>query len=218
MKCQGFSYACLSTFSTHISKKGNLWGQGRKRFCLLHPPSSREESMPEYQQHIATLSPRALTMLLPESHGNLGDGQDSAAPCSQTSDWQKTITPPPQCLRPLKWPLPPLMMAVLFLLDGRMKVGDMRGFLAATSISCSSWIVPGSYHYFASKEWGDMMKLPHKVRGASVPPLFLGIACLTVFFKHINSDTNNLCISKSLILAGNETDILNISLESVCCY
>lgn len=63
-----------------------------------------------------------------------------------------------------------------------------------------------------------MMKLPHKVRGASVPLLFLGIACLTVFLKHINSDTNNLCISKSLVLAGNETDILNISLESVCCY
>ena len=192
------------------------WGQGRKRFCLLHPPSSREESMPEYQQHLAILSPRALTMLLPESHGNAGDGQDSAAPCSQTSDRQKAT--PTQSLRPPKWPLPSPKMAVLFLLDDRMKLGDMRGFLKAISISCSSWIVPSSYHYFASKEWGDMMKLVHKVRVASMPPLFLGIACLTVFFKHISSDTNTLCISKSLILAGNETDILSISLESVCYY
>lgn len=197
-------------------KGGNLWGQGRKRFCLLHPPSSREESMPEYQQHLAILSPRALTMLLPESHGNAGDGQDSAAPCSQTSDRQKAT--PTQSLRPPKWPLPSPKMAVLFLLDDRMKLGDMRGFLKAISISCSSWIVPSSYHYFASKEWGDMMKLVHKVRVASMPPLFLGIACVTVFFKHISSDTNTWCISKSLILAGNETDTLSISLESVCYY
>lgn len=197
-------------------KGGNLWGQGRKRFCLLHPPSSREESMPEYQQHLAILFPRALTMLLPKSHGNLEDGQDSAAPCSQTSDRQKAT--PTQSLKTPAWPLPSPTMAVLFLLDGRMKVGDMRGFLKATSVSCSSWIVPSSYHYFASKEWGDMMQLFHKVRVASVPPLFLGIACLTVFFKHISSDTNNLYISKSLILAGNETGILNISLESICYY
>lgn len=58
--------------------------------------------MPEYQQHLATLSPRALTMLLPESHGNLGDGQDSAAPCSQTSDRQKAITPRPQVFETTK--------------------------------------------------------------------------------------------------------------------
>ena len=63
-----------------------------------------------------------------------------------------------------------------------------------------------------------MMKLFHKVRVASVPPPFLDIAHLTVFFKHLSSDTNNFYISQSLILAGNETDILNISLESICYY
>ena len=112
----------------------------RSREKKVLSASSREESVPEYQHHLAMLSPRALTMLLPESHGNSGDGQDFAAPCTQTSDGQKAT--PTQSLRPPKWPLPSPRMAVLFLLDGRMKVGDMRGFVKATSISCSSWIVP----------------------------------------------------------------------------
>lgn len=128
MKCQGFSYTSSSPpFLPMLFQRGESL-RPREKGSVSFIPFIREESMPEYQQHLATLSPRALTMLLLE--GRIWEMDKILQPLAIRLLTDESNHPPPQVFETTKMTFATIRpMAVLFLLDGRMKVGDMRVFL-----------------------------------------------------------------------------------------